>query len=149
MKSGRQKRDELKAKRTFKARVLRRVDHDPSLHPLPMGALAADQDQLLHDNTWGPRPRYYADTRFTCVDCQKSEVWTAAQQKWWYEVAKGMLGTRASRCRDCRFKRRMRRSQDRRVHIEGLVAKLGVEATAARLKISVEHLAQMRARWDE
>lgn len=31
--------------------------------------------------------RYYIDKRFTCAKCGTEEVWTAAQQKWWYEVA--------------------------------------------------------------
>jgi hypothetical protein len=32
---------------------------------------------------------YYRDESFTCRDCGVVEVWTATQQKWWYEVAKG------------------------------------------------------------
>jgi Probable zinc-ribbon domain len=149
MKSGRQRREEIKSKRAVRARIMKRVDYDPSLFPLPIGTLAADQDRLVHDNTWGPRPRYYVDTTFTCVDCNKSEVWTAAQQKWWYEVAQGKIASRANRCGDCRFKRRVRRSQDRRIHIEGWIAKVGMAETAARLKVSLDDLARMRARWSE
>jgi len=32
---------------------------------------------------------YYLDQEFVCKDCGKHEVWTATQQKWWYEVAGG------------------------------------------------------------
>lgn len=32
---------------------------------------------------------YYLDRPFTCKDCGKPEVWSATQQKWWYETAKG------------------------------------------------------------
>ncbi|MCA9203194.1 MAG: zinc-ribbon domain containing protein [Planctomycetales bacterium] len=40
-----------------------------------------------------------------CVDCGKSQVWSAQQQKWYYEVAKGSLYATAIRCRECRQKR--------------------------------------------
>lgn len=32
---------------------------------------------------------YYEDKEFECTDCGKTALWTAQQQKWWYEVAKG------------------------------------------------------------
>ena len=35
---------------------------------------------------------YYQDLPFTCVGCGSKEIWRAAQQKWWYEVAKGYAG---------------------------------------------------------
>ncbi|HJT34783.1 MAG TPA: zinc-ribbon domain-containing protein [Pirellulales bacterium] len=43
---------------------------------------------------------------FVCVDCGKDEIWTARQQQWWYEVAKGSVYSRAVRCHDCRQARR-------------------------------------------
>ena len=43
-------------------------------------------------------------TPFRCRDCRKDEVWTACQQKWWYEVAKGYVYSTAVRCRACRRK---------------------------------------------
>ncbi|MCA9221639.1 MAG: zinc-ribbon domain containing protein, partial [Planctomycetales bacterium] len=33
------------------------------------------------------------------------QVWSAQQQKWYYEVAKGSLYATAIRCRECRQKR--------------------------------------------
>lgn len=45
---------------------------------------------------------YYLPQPFTCRDCGKIEVWTAAQQKWWYEKALGGWRTTAVRCRPCR-----------------------------------------------
>ena len=45
---------------------------------------------------------YYVDLAFVCRDCGAAEVWRAAQQKWWYEVAKGHLYSTAIRCRKCR-----------------------------------------------
>ena len=48
----------------------------------------------------------YVDRPFRCRDCGSQEVWTAAQQKWWYETAHGSLYTTAVRCRACRQARR-------------------------------------------
>jgi hypothetical protein len=148
MKSGRQRRAEILERRHRRAGIARRVSLAPWLEPdeVPYGALPADQGKLVHDNTYGPRPRFYADRPFTCVGCGKEEVWTAADQKWWYEEARGKIASRANRCRDCRRQRRLKRSQERRVHIEGMVAKYGPEEAARRLRFTVEALERMRAR---
>lgn len=63
---------------------------------------------------------YYVKHPFTCIDCGKAEVWTATQQKWWYEVAKGSAWTTAQRCRLYWQRERERRDEVRRVHLEGL-----------------------------
>jgi hypothetical protein len=151
MKSGRQRRAEIQAHRRKRAAVARRTSRTPWMEPakVPIGALPADQAKLAHDNTYGPRPRYYVDKPFTCVDCGKEEVWTAADQKWWYEVAQGKILSDASRCLPCRRKRRLRRSQERRVHIEGLVTKYGLAEAARRIHCTVAELERMRARWTE
>ena len=65
----------------------------------------------------------YTDQPFECSDCGKAEIWTAVQQKWWYEVAKGDVFTIASRCRACRRKERERRAEARRLHLEGIARK--------------------------
>lgn len=61
-------------------------------------------------NSYGPPDfiarGYYEDVPFTCVDCGEAQLWTATQQKWWYEVAKGQVYSIAKRCRACRRKRR-------------------------------------------
>lgn len=149
MKSGRQRRDEIRARRRLRSALEQRTSFTPwEPEGIPRGALRADAAKLLHDRTYGPRPRFYVDTPFTCADCGKAEVWTAFQQKWWYEEAKGKIDSRANRCRDCRRQRRMRRSQDRRVHIEGLIAKHGLERTAELLQVDRAQLTSMLARWE-
>jgi hypothetical protein len=65
----------------------------------------------------------YAPVDFTCKTCGKVETWTARQQKWWYETAKGDVFTRATRCRPCRARERARRDEARRVHLEGVARK--------------------------
>jgi hypothetical protein len=66
---------------------------------------------------------WYRDEPFICADCGKLEVWTAAQQKWWYEVAKGGILTKATRCRQCRKVDRERRDVHRARSIAGAAAK--------------------------
>jgi len=151
MKSGRQRREEILERRLLHARISKPMSVEPWRQPdrVPAGAIPADQAKLLHDRTLGPRPRFYADKRFTCVECGMEEVWTAADQKWWYEEAKGKIATRANRCGACRRNSRLRRSQERRIHIEGMVAKHGLEGAARRLCLTVAALERMRARWND
>lgn len=78
----------------------------PESPRIPDGAVAADTSQQGPYDTYGERPTYYMDKPFTCVDCSVPQVWTAEQQKWYYEVAKGSIYATAVRCRACRKKRR-------------------------------------------
>jgi len=79
---------------------------------LPEGAIAADLSQQAPNNSYSGL-LYYVDQPFTCVDCRAEEVWTATQQKWYYEVAKGSIYGRAIRCRKCR-----QRVNSQREHIK-------------------------------
>lgn len=83
----------------------------------------ADKSQLLHNNTYGLLPDFYLDKAFTCRDCGNEEVWTAKQQKWWYEVAKGNINSTAVRCRSCRKKEQARKAEARKIHLQGLAPK--------------------------
>lgn len=75
--------------------------------------IMADLSKQAPNNSWSPRT-YYRDQEFTCKDCGAVEVWTARQQQWWYEVAKGPIYSSAVRCRACRQKRRAEREEQRR-----------------------------------
>jgi hypothetical protein len=71
------------------------------------GVEPADRALLArHNNTYGALPESYVDTAFTCRDCGEEHVWTAKQQKWWFEVALGPIDSRAVRCLSCRRVRR-------------------------------------------
>lgn len=122
-KSGRKRRQEIKARR--RALALSNTDVDVYVLPdkLPQGAVLADPAQLIHDNSYCRRPLFYVDRPFTCKDCGTHEVWTAKQQKWWYEVAKGLLGSIAVRCRPCRSQRQSAKAEARRVHLDGIARK--------------------------
>ena len=72
-----------------------------------------DESKLNMGNTYSSPPDYYYDIEFECKDCGKVEVWTAAQQKWWYEEAGGYFFATAVRCRDCRARERARKQDAR------------------------------------
>jgi len=64
--------------------------------------------KLRMGNTYSAAPEFYYDIEFECIDCGSREVWSASQQKWWYEEAGGYFFSTAVRCRDCRRKERDR-----------------------------------------
>lgn len=130
MKSNKQRRAEILADR--KARALAGAASPPK-DPRGIGATVeagtAPCNPLLlaPSNSYGTPDfvsrGYYVDQAFTCIGCHSEEVWTATQQKWWYEVAKGNVESRAVRCRACRRIERERSSEARRIHLEGLAFK--------------------------
>lgn len=73
---------------------------------IPAGAIPADFTQQVPNHSYSPPPAYYVDRAYVCVDCGRKVIWTAIQQKWYYEVAKGSLYATAIRCLDCRKKRK-------------------------------------------
>lgn len=132
MKSGKQRRQEIKAKRaarkTLARELAKQLAAEPPTIPAGMaGGVGVDETALAPDGSYGVPEfvsrGYYVDLPFACKDCGKAEVWTASQQKWWYEVVKGGVWTTARRCRRCRRKERERRQEARRVHLEGLARK--------------------------
>lgn len=113
-KSGKQRRAEIKLKRLERARrlqeTLSRTAH--GRHMPVDGIEPADRDLLArHNNTYGALPAFYADRIFVCRDCSEEQVWTAKQQKWWYEIALGPIDSQAVRCLPCR--RALRAANDR------------------------------------
>jgi hypothetical protein len=62
---------------------------------------------VLYDG--GSYRDFFEDIEFTCSGCGAGSVWTAADQKWWFEVAGGSLYSRAVRCAACRAARRTHR----------------------------------------
>jgi len=108
MKSNKQRRTEIRARRA--ERKASRQTPPPRDDVPPPGSALVDRSLLAPHNSYG-EPRfaqrgYYEDLHFTCADCGTEGVWTAHQQKWWYEVAKGYIWSTARRCRPCRRKRK-------------------------------------------
>ena len=80
-------------------RVLQLHPEQQRSHP---SAVMADHEQLSHINTYGALPDFYLDQPFICQHCGKREIWKAADQKWYYEVAKRHIDARAIHCHACR-----------------------------------------------
>jgi Probable zinc-ribbon domain len=134
MASNKQKRISIRARKAAKrekrifeeanAAKQRRIDNLKLA--LARGELLVERDRLKKNSysiTGFMQRGTYAPVEFTCKECGKAEVWTPAQQKWWYEIAKGEVGSTAVRCRPCRRRERDRQAEARRVHLEGLARK--------------------------
>lgn len=127
MKSPKQRRQEIKARRLQRAE---RKACRGNARPVdrPVGTVVVTPTLLRPTTSYGipefVRRGYYQDRPFRCKDCGIEEVWTAAQQRWWYEVAQGDVWTVAVRCRPCRQRERERKAEARRIHGEGLAVKL-------------------------
>lgn len=117
MKSGKQRRKEIKERRLRKAQEMVEVDTTIETIPLPPGAVEANVELLMeHNNSYG-LPLFYVDRPFICRDCGSHEIWTAKQQKWWHETALGDINAFAVRCRSCRRKLRAEKAAQK-VHME-------------------------------
>ncbi len=127
MKSGKQRRGEIIAKRKKRASKRAAETKAGGAKPMPYRTVPVNESLLAPNNSYGAPAfvmrGYYVDMPFCCVDCGKEEIWTGSQQKWWYEVAKGFAYSSAIRCRTCRRKERARRDEARRVHFEGIARK--------------------------
>lgn len=126
MKSNKQRRQEIKLRRIQRAqRQARRATARPVDRPI--GATTVTPALLRPTTSYGVpdfvRRGYYQDLPFRCKDCGQAEIWTAERQRWWYEVAQGDVWTMATRCRACRERERTRKTEARRIHLEGLAAK--------------------------
>jgi hypothetical protein len=123
MKSGKQRRAELQAKKQAKrARSAVKPQQPPPRNPVRV-----NPEALAPDNSYGAPDfvlrGHYLDAPFQCQQCGKQQVWTPHQQKWWYEVAKGGVWTTARFCRPCRRRERQRREAARQAHVDGIARK--------------------------
>ena len=78
----------------------------PDMQKRHPSAVPADTSKLAHINTYGNLPEYYIDKPFQCRDCGTEEIWRAADQKWYFEEAKGHIDALAVRCHACRQARK-------------------------------------------
>jgi hypothetical protein len=111
MKSNKQRREEIKAQRLERAARLAKDYATRDVGALKAGQyvpgmVLADQEVLARYNTSCCLPGYYMDYTFICRDCGTPEVWTAKQQKWWYEIIHAPIDSRAVHCLACRRARR-------------------------------------------
>ena len=130
MKSGKQRRKELKAKRKERDSNQRSLEAETRPAPRPLKTTPVNEASLAPYKSYGAPAfvmrGYYEDVPFRCHGCGQDEIWTATQQKWWYEVAKGYVYSTAKFCRPCRRKEQARRVEARRVHLEGIARKKSI-----------------------
>ena len=127
MKSGKQRRTEIKIARKKREQKKYVLTHGARLKEVTANTAPCNPKLLAPNNSYSEPPfvqrGYYCDILFKCKDCGKEGVWSATRQKWWYEIAKGDVWTTAVRCNTCRRKERERKSEARKVHMEGLSQK--------------------------
>ena len=89
----------------------------------PVRGVSADMSKQVPNNSWGPSITAYFDIAFRCRDCGKEEIWTAEQQKWYFEEAKGSLYATAVRCHECRnrlkVQKQLQRQQMEKAALQG------------------------------
>jgi Probable zinc-ribbon domain len=127
MKSNKQRRAEIKTMRLKREAVKPVLKGGEAQKEMPANSAPCNVENLAPYSSYGTpdfvQRGYYLDILFRCALCQEQEVWQATQQKWWYEVAKGYVGSRAKLCKPCRSGERERKAEARRVHLKGLEAK--------------------------
>jgi hypothetical protein len=132
MKSNKQKWLELETKRQRREKKATAVAKQ-TRSPVPYGTVPVNPTALCPYISYGAplfvTRGFYVDQPFSCQDCRKEEIWTAAQQKWWYEIAKGEVWSGAIRCCACRRRERERKAEARRVHLEGIAKKQEAQRT--------------------
>jgi hypothetical protein len=76
--------------------------------PLPKGAIRGDITRQIYCCA---TPHYlYVDANRVCVQCGEPFVFSAKEQKYWYETLQFRLDSNAIRCAACRRQRRTRRA---------------------------------------
>lgn len=82
-------------------------DYDPDYQPpMPAGAVAGDiRKQHFCHLCYVPR-YFYVDAPTTCVQCGEPFVFSAKEQKYWYETLGFYFASVAIRCPRCRRQRR-------------------------------------------
>ncbi len=91
-------REEKRIKKLRKAsRIVQGVE-------IPKGALPADPESQFHGGGYAVKFSYQ-DIHYSCAGCGKKEVWTAEQQKRYFEVQKGNIYNKPKWCHECHVKR--------------------------------------------
>lgn len=106
--------------------------------------------RLAANNSYGPRfvlDGFYRPRPFFCCDCGAAQVWTARQQKWWYETCQGNVYSVAVRCLACRIRHRQKRAEQRQRTAEGLARKAARPFDGKAFRLEKQRRAQLRREW--
>ena len=116
--SNNRKRKKLKITRAEKAERKSSTDLQTGLREGTI--IPVDRTKIFSHSVLPTIPDYFRDRPFKCKDCDKDDLWTAKEQKRWYEELGGEIESVAIRCRPCRQKEKLRKEQARREHLDGL-----------------------------
>ncbi|MES2931876.1 MAG: zinc-ribbon domain containing protein [Pseudomonadota bacterium] len=128
MKSGKQRKQEIMDKRRGRLSRAAKTGINATPYLLPRGAIFSNTTLLSETYPYSCLPLFYEDRAFNCRDCGIAQIWSAKQQRWWYEQARGHIDSVAVRCRHCRQVEGQRKTEARRIHLAGLKAKQGLTA---------------------
>ena len=133
MKSNKQRRTEIKARRLLRAAKKCVAPGYLNLTVAPHESASVNISGLAPYCCYGVPEfvarGFYMPVSFTCRDCGVNEVWTAKQQKLWYEDWQGPVFSMALRCRPCRAFERARKTAARTATIAGWMNNLKAMAT--------------------
>ena len=79
---------------------------------IPKGSLPGNPDNQSHPSSLSVH-YFYNDINYTCAGCGIEQVWTAKQQKRYYEEQKGIIYNKPKWCRECHIKRMQKRLIDK------------------------------------
>ena len=82
---------------------------------IPDGAIVADSEKQVY-GLGGPLP-YYTDAERTCVQCQQPFLFSAQEQKFWYETLGFNNYSKAIRCVRCRKQKRSDKAIQRQLQL--------------------------------
>ena len=68
----------------------------------PSSAIIANKPIEVQSDSESKLPTCYTDIVFTCRDCGSNELWSAEQQRFYYETSRRPLDEKRERCRKCR-----------------------------------------------
>lgn len=91
--------------------------YDPEYRPpLPPGAVEGDVSKQVYCRLCHSPRYFYVDEKKTCVQCGRDFVFSAQEQKHWYESLHFHFDSTAIRCVECRSKKRSDRAVQARLN---------------------------------
>lgn len=125
------------------------LDFDPDYTPpLPKGAIRGDIRQQEFCGMCHVPKYYFVDIPRVCVQCRAPFVFSAREQKHWYETLKFNFDSIATRCLDCRRKRRSDQALRRQLAEAKAAARRHADDPGAQL-VLVEAIVRYFERFEE
>ena len=69
-------------------------------YEIPKNSLPGDPTKQAHKGGYSPK-LYYQNIHYTCEACKKESIWSAEQQKKYFEMQKGNIYNKPKWCYDC------------------------------------------------